>query len=308
MKAAKIGLDQSARFQLSYPADIRSAQVVSTADDRTLFGLLTLDAAIAVFDLSQHQAVSALALPGDRPLSPPLLSILEQGMHSHVMPLAQCQAQAQAAIASLRCWMPAFLQSCISEACVRAGTDCRSAWIGCKLHYIVTRGDGHHGNAIRCSYSERRCLQAGCVVLAFRDSLRRAGAQEEGTAAVISVSALTCLTCMRRSSDRAHEQHHGSTAVALSLAVHMARCAVAGRAASPSQDCRAPSIPQMHQSNGRTSPIHIILLSADGTPQVHACQDRKLRIQSCIKLSICICGVQCYTWAQASPAASTEYA
>lgn len=94
----------SSRIQLMFC----SAQVVRAADDGTLFGLLTLDAAIAVFDLSQHQAVSALALPGDRPLSPPLLSILEQGMHLHVMPLAQCRAQAQAAIASLRYWMPVF--------------------------------------------------------------------------------------------------------------------------------------------------------------------------------------------------------
>ena len=82
-------------------------QVVKAAEDRMLFGLLTLDAAIAVFDLSQQQAVSALALPGDRPLNAPLLSILEQGMRSHVMPLAQCRAQAQAAISSLRYRMPA---------------------------------------------------------------------------------------------------------------------------------------------------------------------------------------------------------
>ena len=67
-----------------------------------MFGLLTLGAAIAVFDLSQQQAVSALALPGDRPLSPALLSILQQGMRSHVMPLAQCRVAVQAAISSLR--------------------------------------------------------------------------------------------------------------------------------------------------------------------------------------------------------------
>ena len=81
---------------------LAAVQVVKSADDRTLFGLLTLDAAIAVFDLSQQHVVSALALPGDRPLSPHLLSIVEQGMHTHVMPLAQCKAQAEAAIASLR--------------------------------------------------------------------------------------------------------------------------------------------------------------------------------------------------------------
>lgn len=95
---------------LSHPADVWGAQVVRAADDDTLFGLLTLDTAIAVFDLSQQQAVSALALPGDRPLSAPLLSILEQGNYSHVMPLAKCRAQAQAAISSLRYRMPACLQ------------------------------------------------------------------------------------------------------------------------------------------------------------------------------------------------------
>ena len=90
------------QFHLLYSAHDYRVQVVKAADDRTLFGLLTLDTAIAVFDLTQHQAVTALALPGDRPLTPPLLSILEQGVHSHVMPLAQCRAQVQAAISSLR--------------------------------------------------------------------------------------------------------------------------------------------------------------------------------------------------------------
>ena len=59
-------------------------------------------AAMAVFNLSQQHAVSALALPGDRPLSPHLLNVVKPSMHTHVMPLAQCKAQAAAASASLR--------------------------------------------------------------------------------------------------------------------------------------------------------------------------------------------------------------
>jgi len=63
---------------------------------------MTFDAAMAVSNLSQQHAVSALALPGDKPLSPHLLNVVEPGMHTHVMFLAQCKAQAAAAIASLR--------------------------------------------------------------------------------------------------------------------------------------------------------------------------------------------------------------
>ncbi len=79
-------------------------QAVRSLDDSACFGLLAVDAAIAVFDLSQpaQHGASALALPGDRPLSPPLLGMLERGMHAHIMPLAQCRVQAEAAIASLR--------------------------------------------------------------------------------------------------------------------------------------------------------------------------------------------------------------
>ena len=77
-------------------------QVVTSLKDSTSIGILSLEAVIAAFDLSQQQAVSALALPGDRPLSAPLLSTLEAGMHTHVMPLARCRAQANAAVASLR--------------------------------------------------------------------------------------------------------------------------------------------------------------------------------------------------------------
>lgn len=85
-------------------------QAVRSLDDSACFGLLAVDAALAVFDLSQpaQHGASALALPGDRPLGPPLLGMLEQGMRAHVMPLAQCRAQAEAAIASLR-WTASFL-------------------------------------------------------------------------------------------------------------------------------------------------------------------------------------------------------
>ena len=77
-------------------------QIVKSLDDNTSVGILSLEAVIAVFDLSQQQTVSALALPGDRPLSAPLLRMLEAGMHAHVMPLARCRAQANAAVASLK--------------------------------------------------------------------------------------------------------------------------------------------------------------------------------------------------------------
>ena len=77
-------------------------QVVKSLDDSTSIGILSLEAVIAVFDLSQQQTVSALALPGDRPLTAPLLRMLEEGMHAHVLPLARCRAQANAAVTSLR--------------------------------------------------------------------------------------------------------------------------------------------------------------------------------------------------------------
>jgi hypothetical protein len=85
-------------------------QAVRNLDDSSCFGLLAVDAALAVFDLSQpaQHGASALALPGDRPLGQPLLGMLEQNIRAHVMPLAQCRAQAEAAIASLR-WTASFL-------------------------------------------------------------------------------------------------------------------------------------------------------------------------------------------------------
>ena len=92
---------------------------------------------------------------------------------------------------------------------------------------------------------------------------------QAGTAAICQI-VLTTLACMCRPSDSAQAQHHGSTASALSLALHMVQCATAGRAASPSQGCSAPGVPQMSQGNVKTSPVHILLLTAEGALQVLA--------------------------------------
>lgn len=97
-------------------------QVVTSLDDSTRIGLVSVGTATAVFDLSGQQgaAVSALALPGDRPLSGPLLAVLEKGMPSHVVPLARCRARTEAAIASLRCICAFDSSLCIWALCACA--------------------------------------------------------------------------------------------------------------------------------------------------------------------------------------------
>lgn len=57
-------------------------------------------------------------------------------------------------------------------------------------------------------------------------------------------------------------------ASALSLALHMAECAVRNSSGLHAQDNSAPDILRMEQGNGRVLTLHILLVSAEGTQPI----------------------------------------
>ena len=67
----------------------------------------------------------------------------------------------------------------------------------------------------------------------------------------------------------AHMHRHVSKAAALSLALHMAQCAMRGSAQPGAQGSSAPSIAQMGRSRGSPSHAHVLLVSREQRDEVN---------------------------------------
>ena len=78
-------------------------QVVDALPPRTRLGLLAFSAAVAVFDLTRAGVAAAHVSPGHCAASEATAAGLRARRAAHVVPLAACLGNAEAAIRSLRC-------------------------------------------------------------------------------------------------------------------------------------------------------------------------------------------------------------